>query len=154
MVVALCAPTAASADQSASLLLRGFVPERSSIQLLDVNPIVSTDLRAAVTNALVARVVETSNSVSGYTVKIVSENGMRQERTGLVNRHNGLLVPYFLSYGGKRLEFAGGEAALKRARRPSGDRTLENELRISTEGSEELPTGEYSDTVTIAITAR
>ena len=62
-------------------------------------------------------------------------------------------MPYHLSYGGTGLQFVNGAASLVRRERTRGH-PRRNELRITTPGNGRLPAGEYSDTITISITAR
>lgn len=146
--------TAAHAADTTSIALRGYVPETSSVQLRDVNPVVSNDLRASVRGALLARVLEQSNSLSGYTIKLISENGRGRGNAGLVNEQAGTVMPYTVSYGGESLRFVNGQAVVQRARSTRSERSRESDLRISTEGSDRAVTGEYVDTITISISAR
>ena len=147
-------PSLASAQQSVSIALHGYVPEVSTLQILEINSVVSQDLRTGITERLVARFAEQSNSLSGYTIKISSDSAKRDNYSGLVNRQNGSIVPYSLSYGGVKLQFANGEATLNRTPRRQAERRQENELKISTGGADQLPKGEYSDTLTLVIAAR
>ncbi len=147
-------PSIAHAQQSASITLRGFVPEVSSLQVLEVNAVVSQDLRSSISDRLVARFAEQSNSLSGYTITISSESAKRQHLAGLVNKIDGTVVPYSLTYGGTKLQFVNGEAVLNRSARRAGERRQENELKMSTTGTERLQKGEYTDTITLMISAR
>ena len=131
-----------------------YVPIFNAIELQSVSPIIANDLRSSVRDALVAKIVERSNSPSGYTIKLISENGARGTSAALRNDQQGTLVPYHLSYGGQPVRFTNGRAEINRARAPRSERSREEELRISAEGSDRLPTGEYSDTLIIAVTAR
>lgn len=148
------ATSAAHAADTTSIALRGYVPETSSVQLSDVNPIVSNDLRMPVRGALVARVLEQSNSISGYTIKLISENGRGRGAAGMINEQAGTIVPYTVSYGGESLRFVNGQAELHRTRPARAQRTRESDLRISSEGSDRIVKGEYTDILTIAVTAR
>jgi len=148
------APCVVSAQTSTSITIRGYVPTISSLQLLETNPVISNDLRTSVTGALVARVLEQSNAASGYLIKLISETGRSRNGAALLNREHGVAIPYILSYGGERIQFANGEAEIKRPRRAKAERKVESDLRISTNGNERAPTGEYSDTITLVIAAR
>ena len=150
----LSVATPAQAGDTASIVLRGYVPIFNAIELHDVNPIISMDLRAPIRDALVARIVERSNAPAGYTIKLISENGERGVSAALRNDRIGTAVPYSMSYGGQPVRFTNGRAELQRRRLPPAERTRQHELRISTNGSDRLPTGEYSDTLVIVVSAR
>ncbi len=147
----LCVSTGAQADQSVSITLRGVVPETSSIRLVEVNPLISADLRAPVREALVARVLERSNARAGYSIALISENARHGGRAVLRDGGSGSGVPYRLSYDGIALRFENGMAEIGRGTRTRG---RVSEIRVSLDGENELPSGAYADTLTVVITAR
>lgn len=149
----LYAPDNALAQQSASISLRGYVPETSIVQLLEVHPIISTDMRAPVRDALVARVLEQSNSRSGYVITLTSESAERQGRAALLTARTDGRLAYRVSYDGAPLQFVGGKAQIQRHERTRGQPRQSN-IRITTDGEGSLPAGAYADTLTIAIAAR
>jgi hypothetical protein len=149
----ICAAEPAAAADTASIVLRGYVPIFNAIELQNVSTVIANDLRSPVRDALVAKILERSNSPSGYTIKLISENGAHGTSAALRN-DQGSSVPYRLSYGGQPVRFTNGRAEISRSRSPRSERSREEELRISADGSDRLTTGEYSDTLIIAVTAR
>lgn len=147
----LCLPAYAQAQESVSIALRGYVPETSTLKLVEVNPVVSRDVRRPVRDVLVARIVEQSNSPSGYTVTLSAESARRLSAPALVRSGDGPHVAYQARYGGKAVTFVNGHAEIKRHQRTPGK---SSELRLSIEGDDSLPTGAYSDVITLSIMAR
>jgi hypothetical protein len=148
----LIAPGSALAQQSASITLRGYVPETSTIKLQDVNSVVSRDIRVPLRNALIARVLERSNAHAGYKIMLISKNGTLYRKAAFFHSQTNAALPYRLSYDGAELRFVEGKAEIRRRER-TRRRSRQGELRITTAESSRLPAGAYSDTITIAITA-
>lgn len=146
-------PSNAQAQQSAAITLRGYVPETSTLTLVEVQAIISTDLRAPVRDALVARLLEQSNSRSGYVITLTSDSAERQGRAALLAARTDGRLAYRISYDGTPLQFVGGKAEIPRRERTRGQPRL-SDVRITTDGGNGLPPGAYADTLTIAIAAR
>lgn len=149
--VGLCLPAYAQAQDSVSIALRGYVPETSTLKLVELNPIISRDLRRPVRDALVARLIEQSNSRSGYTIVLSSENARRLQAPGLMRGASGPHVAYQARYDGNLLKFVNGRAKIERHQRTHG---RPSELRLSMEGEDYLPSGAYSDVIVVSIMAR
>lgn len=148
----VCVPIAAGAQSTASINLRGIVPETTTISLAELKETVSTDLRVAVTDALVARVREQSNSGSGYMVTLVSESA-RYRNQPVLGDGRGAVIPYIISYGGEPLRFVQGRAEITRERLSRGE-VRSSELRVSIGAVSGVSSGEYSDKITIVVLAR
>lgn len=146
-------PNHAQAQQSAAITLRGYVPETSTLTLVEAHEIVSTDLRAPVHGALVARLLEQSNSRSGYVITLTSESAERQGQTALLAARTDGRLAYHVSYDGAPLQFVGGKAEIQRRERTRGQ-PRQSDIRITTDGEAGLPPGAYADTLIIAIAAR
>ena len=141
---------ARAAENTASLVLRGFVPVRCEIAVAPTADATQLDLVRGHRELLVASVTERCNSGSGYTVSMSS-------------RGNGELVGpraavgYRLRYQDASPSLAGSESApvvvSDRTERTRAE-GLKRELRISVPESPEIAGGWYADTVTITIAAK
>jgi hypothetical protein len=149
--VGFCLPAYAQAQDSVSITLRGYVSETSALKLVEVNPVISRDLRGPVRDALVARLIEQSNSRSGYTIVLSSENARRLQAPGLMRGASGPHIAYQARYDGKLVKFVNGRAKIERRRRTHGK---PSELRLSMKGDDSLPSGAYSDVIMLSIMAR
>lgn len=137
----------AYAATSATLLLKGNVPEIMSIQVSPETLATNLPLSQTQTSAKVAVVQEKSNSNTGYKVTIGSaNNGKLVRNTGTEQ------FPYSLSYNSQTLNLASpvvisnpGASAVTRNR----------DVAISYTGvpEEQLVAGDYSDTITFTISA-
>lgn len=137
----------ALAATSATLLLKGNIPEIMSIQVSPETLATNLPLSQSQTNAKVAVVQEKSNSATGYKVTIGSANN------GKLVRVNGTeQFPYSLAYNSQTLDLAApviisnpGASAVTRNR----------DVAISYTGvpEEQMVAGDYSDTITFTISA-
>ena len=119
------------------------------------------DLTIVQTDKLIATVNERSNSATGYTVSITSQN--------LANDLGGATEPYFLhsdtagtltyslTYGGSAPgPWSSGTAEVTNTNSTSAAAPgwVSKELRISYSGSPALPAGDYEDILTLTISAK
>jgi len=146
-------PNHAQAQQSAAIMLRGYVPETSTLALVEAYEIVSTDLRAPVRGALIARLLEQSNSRSGYVITLTAESAGKQGEAALFAARTDGRFAYRISYDETPLQFVGGKAQIQRRERTRGQ-PKQSDIRITTDGGNGLPSGAYADTLTVAIAAR
>lgn len=132
---------------SATLLLKGNVPEIMSIQVSPETLASNLPLSQSQTNAKVAVVQEKSNSNTGYKVTIGSANN------GKLIRVNGTeQFPYSLSYNSQALNLA---APVVISHPAAAAVTKNRDMAISYTGvpEEQLVAGDYSDTITFTISA-
>lgn len=135
------------AATSATLLLRGNVPEIMSIQVTPETLATNLPLSQTQTNALVAVVQEKSNSNTGYKVTIGSANN------GKLVRVNGTeQFPYSLSYNSQSLNLA---SPVVISNPVAAAVTNNRNVAISYTGvvEEQMVAGDYSDTITFTISA-
>ncbi len=134
-----CIP--ASAASSGQIQLRGVVPAVCTVAVSETGA--NLDLVQGQAQVPVAAVEERCNSANGYTVAISSRNG-GQLRT----ESGGAGVGYTLHYGD-----ASGTAELMTDRSVSNS-ARRGTLAVTVPGDRTLPAGEYTDIVTVSISAK
>lgn len=163
--VAVATPAFQDSD-SATLNIGGNVPERVDITITPVDS-ENLDLQSAVSDRLIATVVERSNVRAGYTVSVESENGFTlkgQADSGDTFDRLG----YALNYGGESVSNPGNSFATdttasdahtfakreSRTATPGVHEGDEKNLLISYDAlNVNLYDGDYSDTLTFTIVA-
>jgi len=143
LLVPTLAASAALAGSSASIHLRGVVPQVCSVSVQDRG--VVFDLGAAGQARSVAAIEERCNAPAGYTVTLSSRNGgeLRPE-TGT----GGSGLPYVMTYEGATAAGAGRVVA----NRPPGVET--KDLFVETGAAGNLPSGSYEDTIVVTVEAK
>lgn len=132
---------------SDTLLLKGNVPSRLSIQVSAEAIASNLPLDTTQTNTKVATVLEKSNSNSGYKVTISSAN------QGALVRDNGSeQFPYTLSYDGSALDLS---SDVEQVHSSAAAVAASKDLEISYTGvdPEDMVEGDYTDTITFSIAA-
>ncbi len=119
----------------------------------------SMDLTAAVANRLIASVHERSNSSTGYTVTITSEN-LAADGTGATDpffEHDlgADRLTYTLTYSGTPVgPWSGGASIVADSGSTTAPEWLTKDLRISYSGTTTLAAGDYEDRLIITISAK
>jgi hypothetical protein len=137
------------AATSGSLLLQGSVAQVLSVVVTPEDGVHNNlDLSASPNDLKVASVNEKSNSSTGYKIFVRSDN------EGELKNGEFASVVYDLSYDGAKVDFKKPTDAVKVVS-TGGVITDDSDIAISYVGSpaESLPSGQYSDTVTIEIQA-
>lgn len=132
----------AFAGNVATLILRGTVPSVTNISVVSEAIAANLSFETAQANLKVGTVTESSNSSSGYKVKIVSTN------LGQLKLNNTNYVVYTLTYGGQAVNLTSQQEFTSHE-----NGTNQKELRISySKPAESLEAGDYTDTLTFTIT--
>ncbi len=152
-VGSLVTPMAAAAGTTGSVRISGSVKAAVDLEIRQDQVSIDQDLRDPLDNLLVTEVVERSNSLSGYSIRLVSENARGDTGPVLAQYGGEAALPYTLTYGGKDVTFAAGKATLSYSSGPTGKDGEARALRISTFPGNNLTTGAYADTLTLEIVA-
>jgi hypothetical protein len=150
-VGSLVSPLAAAAGTTGSVRISGSISAMADLEIRQDQVNIDQDLRKAVDNELVTQVVERSNTQIGYSVRLVSESARGGAGPALTHYDSAAAVPYALTYGGKDVVFASGEATLSYNAGPTGKLGEARELRISTFPANNLAAGGYADILTLEI---
>ena len=145
---AFVAVNPARADESSSLVLRGYVPISCNIDVAATQVASNIPLGGAQSDLAVARVTETCNNRNGYTVSVASEsNGALTGRAGR--------IAYELKYGDAvaPLERSAGQpVVVAQSAVRTSERGVSRDVRISHAGAQ--AGGAYGDTLTFTIAAK
>ncbi len=139
--------SSALAATSATLQLRGVVPARLSIELIDDTAAGTLDLETTQTDLLVAQTREKSNSKTGYKVNISSTNNGEL----VSDEDSSSTIAYTLKYDGSAVDLSGEDFSYAYPTPGNNDR----DVQISYTGVafEDLVEGTYGDDVTFVISA-
>ena len=151
IVLALLAITSLSAA-SYTISLSGSVSPTCSLTITINGTASALPITTKVVNSTIATVVEKSNSSTGYTVTLSSANGWL-----LLGSSSSLA--YTLAYGGTAVSTASAAAGVPTTITDSTATTpaagTSKNLAISFDGSTSLlPSGDYSDTLTVTIASK
>lgn len=136
------------AATSGNLLLKGTVPALLSIEVTAEALAASLPLDTTQTASKVATVNEKSNSNTGYKVNITSSNAGNLVHESVASS----FIPYDLNYDGSSVDLVNGDEFVFGS---SASVDVNKDIDISYTGvpHENLIEGEYTDTVTFAISA-
>jgi hypothetical protein len=137
----------AYAGTSATLLLKGTIPQLLDISVTPETVAANLPLTITQSNTKVASVREQSNSNTGYRVSISSSNQGK-----LVRVSGSEQFPYSLSYDGQSLNLA---SAVTLTRSGASAVTVNKDVTISYTGAVDssMVAGDYTDNVTFTIAA-
>lgn len=139
----LCTFTAHSATVG-TLFLKGTVPSILSIEVTPEPLASALPIHQSQSNVKVATVTSRSNSSGGYTVNIQSTN------FGYLKRNNGTeALQYTMTYAGTAVNLGNGQDFTHSFTNAA---PVDRDVKISYTGTEALPAGDYTDTVTFTIT--
>ena len=142
LVVALVAAGAAHAagPVSGQIIIRGTVGSICEIAVVDYGTIL--DLVGGESNRPVGQVTETCNDADGYSVSFTSAEG------GKMIGPRGAESEYRVNYDAISDTNLSSSASIAR---PDPQWNAQYDLTVNVEGQDELPAGEYLDTVTVTI---
>lgn len=137
----------AMAATSATLLIKGNVPDIMSIQITPEVVASNLPLNQTQTNTKLAMVQEKSNSSTGYKVTIGSANN------GKLVRSNGTEeFPYTLSYNSQPLDL-NGPVMIENPEVAAVTKNREVTISYTGVAEEQMVAGDYGDTITFTISA-
>lgn len=131
----------AAASSSGTIQLRGVVPVVCTVSVAETGA--SLNLTQGQTDVAVASVREQCNAAAGYSVSITSRNGGQLRTDG---GQSG--VGYTLRYGDQ----SGAGQLLTDRSVSNSERT--GTLSVTVPANRDLPAGEYTDIVTISVSAK
>lgn len=134
-------PSAFAAGESGQIVLRAVVPVVCTVAVTETNTTVN--IVQGQTAVPVASVQEQCNSAAGYAVTITSRNGGQLRRDGTTEG-----VGYTLHYGG-----ASGTGTILTDRTVAAD-GRSAVLAVTVPATRDAQAGDYSDVVTIAVSAK
>lgn len=142
LVLALVAAGSAHAagPTSGQIIIRGTVGSICEIGVVDYGT--NLDLVAGESNRAVGQVTETCNDADGYSVSFTSSEG------GKMVGPLGAASAYRVNYDTISDTSLSSDAAIAR---PDPQWNVQHDLTVNVEGQNELPAGEYRDTVTVTI---
>lgn len=142
LIAALFAAGAAQAagPTSGQIIIRGTVGSICEIGVVDYGT--NLDLVAGESNRAVGQVTETCNDADGYSVSFTSDEG------GKMVGPLGAASPYRVNYDSIADHSLASDASIAR---PDPQWNVQHELTVNVAGQDELPAGEYRDTVTVTI---
>lgn len=136
------------ADTSASLVLKGVVPEIMSLSMASENLATNLPLQTSQNNSKVGTITEISNSKTGFKITAVSTN------SGKLKRSNGSQTfDYRLFYQGQDLNLQNGTSVIVNSSPAAVNRTRDVTITYTGIPSEQLVAGDYTDTITFSIAA-
>jgi hypothetical protein len=148
LVVAMAIPGFAATSYNISL--SGSVSATCSLTITTATAASSLPITTKVTNTTIATIVEKSNAASGYTVALSSANGW-------LLKGSSANLAYTLAYGGTAVDTsvaAGVSTTITSSTATTASAGSSKILAISFDGASSLlPSGDYSDTLTISIAA-
>ena len=130
----------AAGPTSGQIIIRGTVGSICEIGVVDYGT--NLDLVAGESNRAVGQVTETCNDADGYSVSFSSTEG------GKMVGPLGAVSAYRVNYD-TISDTSLTSAAL--IARPDPQWNVQHDLTVNVEGQNELPAGEYRDTVTVTI---
>lgn len=142
LVVALVAAGTAHAagPTSGQIIIRGTVGSICEIAVVDYGTVL--DLVGGESNRPVGQVTETCNDADGYSVSFTSAEG------GKMIGPRGAESEYRVNYDAISDTNLSSSASIAR---PDPQWNAQYDLTVNVEGQDELPAGEYLDTVTVTI---
>ncbi len=138
------------ADETASLILTGTVPQAYSLDVEALPKATQLNIAGGESRQLVAIVRERSNVSTGYIVRVSSaNNGVLAHESGL-SEH----IPYQITYDGKSsLRPSANPTSVKSTNVLSNPVDHRSPVEITFVGRRSAMAGVYSDTLTFEITA-
>lgn len=130
------------AQTSATLLLKGVIPEVFTVGIVSEQNATMLDLTTNQNDLKVATLNERSNHKLGYKISFSSENHGKLKN----DSHS---ITYTMKYGNQSVNLT-GQSFNKVFTNAS---TVSSDLKISYSGSPDLASGTYTDTVTVTISA-
>ena len=130
----------AAGPTSGQIIIRGTVGSICEIGVVDYGT--NLDLVAGESNRAVGQVTETCNDADGYSVSFTSSEG------GKMVGPLGATSAYRVNYDTISDTSLSSDAAIAR---PDPQWNVQHDLTVNVEGQNELPAGEYRDTVTVTI---
>lgn len=147
LFIMICFVGGAKASNTATLMLRGNIPSLMSISVNPTPEAQNLDLTSTQTDLLVARVQEVSNSNTGYSISVSSQN------TGnLVHTDNSANIPYTMKYDGQVLNLE-STATISHPSVSAVSQNKDIEISYTGQSPEEAVAGDYEDTITFSISA-
>ncbi len=131
---------AAVGPTSGQIIIRGTVGSICEIGVVDYGT--NLDLVAGESNRAVGQVTETCNDADGYSVSFTSSEG------GKMVGPLGAASAYRVNYDTISDTSLSSDASIAR---PDPQWNVQHDLTVNVEGQNELPAGEYRDTVTVTI---
>jgi hypothetical protein len=150
LLLALAIPSFADDPTPVSFTLKGSV---SAVCSISVSTTTASNLAVTtkVTNSTIANITEKSNASNGYTVTLASANGWMLKGPAAN-------LTYTLSYGGTAVDTtvaAGVTTPITNSSTTTASAGVTKALAISFDGASALlPSGDYTDTLTVAIAAK
>lgn len=137
----------ANAATSATLLLKGHVPQILEISIIPETLATTLPLNTTQLNTKIAEVTEKSNSSTGYKVSIASQNSGKLVRNGGTE-----FVTYNITYDNVTVDLVLGDEFVQSSNTPAN---ITKDVKISYTGvpHDTLIAGNYKDTVTFTIVA-
>lgn len=132
----------AAGPTTGQIIIRGTVGAICEIGVVDYGT--NLDLVAGEANRAVGQVNETCNDPNGYSVSFTSEKGGKM--VGPLDAAS----PYRVNYDSIADHSLSSDASIAR---PEPQWNVQHELTVNVDGQNELPAGEYRDTVTVTIAA-
>ena len=132
----------AAGPTSGQIIIRGTVGSICEIGVVDYGT--NLDLVAGESNRAVGQVTETCNDADGYSVSFTSSEG------GKMVGPLGAISAYRVNYDTLSDTSLSADASIAR---PDPQWNVQHDLTVNVEGQNELPAGEYRDTVTVTIAA-
>ena len=130
----------AAGPTSGQIIIRGTVGSICEIGVVDYGT--NLDLVAGESNRAVGQVTETCNDADGYSVSFSSSEG------GKMVGPLGAASEYRVNYDTISDTSLSSDASIAR---PDPQWNVQHDLTVNVEGQNELPAGEYRDTVTVTI---
>ena len=130
----------AAGPTSGQIIIRGTVGSICEIGVVDYGT--NLDLVAGENNRAVGQVTETCNDADGYSVSFTSDEG------GKMVGPLGAVSAYRVNYDSIADHSLVSDALIAR---PDPQWNVQHDLTVNVEGQDQLPAGEYRDTVTVTI---
>jgi spore coat protein U-like protein len=138
----VAASAQAAGPTTGQIIIRGSVGAKCEIGVVDYGT--NLNLVSGEANRAVGQVTETCNDPDGYSVSFTSAEG------GKMVGPLGAASAYRVNYDSIADHSLAADASLAR---PNPQWNAQHELTVNVAGQDELPAGEYRDTVTVTIAA-
>ncbi len=140
-----------AAATSGSIILRGFVPEKADLMILENYKASSVNLGSESGSTLVGTIKENSTKTTGYTVEISSKNAtMTSEDTPyLMGDDSNEMIDYNILFGDEVVELDHGVGYVQ-----NPAHTTVSDIAVAYESQEIQEIAQkYSDTLTLSVIA-
>jgi len=146
----LVASSSTFAAATGTLIISGTISPVNDLTITPTVDATNLNIIAGETAKLVASATETSNSLTGYKIRMKSLNSSKLVNTVNATYHTNYTISY---NGGSYLTLSNVDQDVKNVSSLSGLTTQNSDIKVNVTAYPTGPAGVYSDTITVSIIA-